>query len=290
MLTRPNRSADAPVVVEVGPAGRGEDAVRWAAEEAWHRGTDLHLVLPDADRHLAASRDAIAEATAAAVAVAPDVDVAARPTTDSPLRAEQVVSGRAAVLVVAGPTPQVDELIMTVDCPVVLVPPDGKEPAKDAPVVVAVGPATGPEVLAFAFSEAAAHGAPVLAVRAWSDPLVDLGRLLPGRIARWDAADRQARNALARQLSAAAMDHPDVRIDTLVVNDSCTETLATLGHRARLLVLGRPARGALLGGIAPSPAVALARRPPCPVVVVPPPGPSHGWLPRRPVGLADLMS
>ena len=56
-----------------------------------------------------------------------------------------------------------------------------------------------------------------------------------------------------------------------------------------MLVLGRPARGALLNGLAVSPAIALARNPPCPVMIVPPPGAVRSdWRPRRPVGLADL--
>ena len=138
------------------------------------------------------------------------------------------------------------------------------------PVVLGVGPATEPEVIEFAFAEAQNRRAGLVAVRTWNDPLVDLGLLLPAGITRWDTADERVRGDLARQLGPCSLAHPGVEVEQLVVNDGCAELLAAVALDARLLVLGRPARGALLDGVTASPAVTLARNVPCPVVIVPP--------------------
>src|SRR6185312_6537254 len=161
-------------------------------------------------------------------------------------------------------------------------------PRDPRPVVVAAGPTTEPEVIAFA--EAAERRANLLAVRTWSEPLISLGLglVLSDRVDRWDESDGHNREDLSQQLSIYKLAYPDVAVEQLVVNAHCADQLAELAQRARLLVLvlGRPARGALLNGLAASPAIALARHVPCPVVIVPPPGQVRsGWWPRRRVGL-----
>jgi nucleotide-binding universal stress UspA family protein len=186
-------------------------------------------------------------------------------------------------------------------CPVVIVPDqaarDRRRPGRSRrprdlrPVVVAAGPATEPEVLAFAFAEAAGRRAGLLAVRTWSEPLIGLARVLSDRVDRWDEAEEHNREDLSQQLSICQVAYPDVAVEQLVVNAPCADELAEVARRARLLVVGRPARGTLLNGLAVSPAITLARHVPCPVVVVPPPGQVRSsWWPRRRVGLADLRS
>lgn len=177
---------------------------------------------------------------------------------------------------------------MSAYCPLLVVPPtqDGY-PA--GPVLLGVGPAIPSEVVSFAFARAQDQGAELLAVRTRHDPLVALGLLTGDRIARCDAADATVRDGLADQLALAALTHPDVRVTTRVVDDGCTPLLAALAARARLLVVGRPARGAAPGRLRPSPALTPARHAPCPVVVVAPEGPTgRTLLPRRRVGRADL--
>jgi nucleotide-binding universal stress UspA family protein len=83
-------------------------------------------------------------------------------------------------------------------------------------------------------------------------------------------------------LSPWTVIHPDVSVERLVVQDCRADILVALSQRARLLVLGRSARGALLAGIAGSPVELLIRAAGCPVVVVPAAGPPRTtWLPSR---------
>jgi hypothetical protein len=115
-----------------------------------------------------------------------------------------------------------------------------------------------------AFAAAAARRADLLALRTWNDPLIDLGFVLSGRLDRWDRADEQARADLAQQLSLPHLAYPEVVVEQLVVNERCAERLDAVAQRAQLVVLGRPGRGALLNGLAVSPAIALARTAPAP--------------------------
>lgn len=255
------------ITVALDPLVTSKAAIRWAAREATRRKANLRI----------ATSDDPDGGTVAKLAASADADL----------------------LVVAAPAPDVDELVMRAYCPVVIVPDqtgrDRRRPGRSRrprdlrPVLVAAGPATEPEVLAFAFAEAAARGAGLLAVRTWSEPLSGLDLVLSDRVDRWDEADERNREDLAQQLSVGTLAYPDVAVQQLAVNDRCADKLAELAQRARLLVLGRPARGTLLNGLAVSPAITLARRAPCPVVVVPPPGQVRStWWPRRRVGLADL--
>jgi len=256
------------ITVALDPPVSSRAAIRWAVREAARRRADLRVAMPGDHRRDDAG-------TAAKIAASADAEL----------------------LVVAGPASDVDELVMRAYCPVVIVPdqlpgerrPRPGRPRDPRPVVVAAGPATEPEVIAFAFVEAAERRASLLAVRTWSEPLIGLSQVLSDRVDRWDDSDGQNREDLSQQLSIYRLAYPDVAVEQLVVNTPCADRLAELAQRARLLVLGRPARGALLNGLAASPAITLARRVPCPVVIVPPPGQVRsGWWPRRRVGLADL--
>jgi Universal stress protein family len=291
------------VAVAVEPDVPAGNAVRWAAREAVRRKAHLHVVLPNDERRDRLSRDAVARTLSVARRTAPGVVISAAPDTAPTLRAELVASAESDLLVVAAAAGHLDELIMKAFCPVVVVPDapatartiSGTEafthPHDAMPVVLAVGPSTADEVLAFGFAQASERRAGLLAVRTWTDPLLELASLVPGRIARWDAADDVVRGELDQRLDGYAIAYPEVAVRTLVANDRCAELLAALAYRARLIVLGTPARGRALNAIWKSPALALAHSVPCPVAVVPVPSPIHNsWLPTRRVGLAGLRT
>ncbi len=263
------------------------DAVRWAAREAVRRRVTLRILTP-AGGEPGRRRAALVRALVAARRAARRVTVQTVLSDETPARTARIASAEAAVIVLSGPAAVVDELVTRAHCPLVVVPP-GRGGDRPGPVLLGVGPATPDAVVAFAFAEAEARGAEVVAVRTWHHPLVDLGVLTGDRIARWDAADTAQRQDLADRLSLAAIAYPDVPLRLHVVDDHCADLLADLAARAALLVLGRPARGAALGLLRPSPAATLARIAPCPVAVVPPAGPLRSTLlPGRPVGVADL--
>ena len=291
------------VAVAVEPDVLADSAVRWAAREAARRKAHLHVVLPNDERRDRLSPDAFARTLSAARRTAPGVIISAAPDTVPTLRAELVASAESDVLVVPAAAGHLDDLIMKAFCPVVVVPdastavgtiPDVEafaHPHDTMPVVLAVGPSTADEVLAFGFTQASERRAGLLVVRTWNDPFMGLATLVPSRIARWDGTDDAIRAELDERLRAYTVAYPEVSVRTLVVKDRCAELLAAVAHRARLIVLGRPARGRALNAISCSPALALAHNVPCAVAVVPVPSPIHrSWLPTRPVGLADLRT
>jgi hypothetical protein len=191
-------------------------AIRWAVREAARRQANLRIAMPGDH-----GRD--------------DADTAAK----------IAASADAELLVVAGPARDVDELVMRAYCPVVIVPDQLPErrrlrpgragrPRDPRPVVIAAGPATEPEVIAFAFAEAAERRANLLVVRTWSEPLIGLGLVLSDRVDRWDESDGQNREDLSQQLSIYGLAYPDVAVEQLVVNAHCADQLAEPAQRARL--------------------------------------------------------
>ena len=71
------------------------------------------------------------------------------------------------------------------------------------------------------------------------------------------------------------------------MEDRAAELLVAFSHRARLMVVGRSERGALLAGLSESPVAAHLRAARCPVLVVPAEGPPRTtWLPSHERGWA----
>ncbi len=299
-MATPARTPPIVVALDADPAVTAGPAVRWAAHEAARRGARLRIVLPGHGARGGAP-PAVRE-TPAGGCVRPGVDVCVTTAPDPSVHAKLAESADAGLLVVPGPSADADVLVLRAYCPVAVIPGAGarhphagtgtrRDPGWTGPVLVGVGPATGPEVLAFAFAEAAGGGTQLLAVRTWGDPLLQLHLPLPGAAERRAASAEHVRDDLSQQLSMCRVAYPEVDVEQLVTEDRSTELLVELAQHTRLAVLGRPARGAVLNAVAESPAAALTRSLPCPVVVVPSSGSAERhWWPSRPVGLADLRS
>jgi nucleotide-binding universal stress UspA family protein len=171
----------------------------------------------------------------------------------------RTLSAQASMVVVPAALPGLTELVATSYSPVVVVP---ERDADDGPVVLGAAPWTGDEVFELAFREAAQRRTGLIAVRTR------------------DHAMERARDDLDLALSPWTVIYPGVRVERMVVPDQITALLLDLSTRAQLLVLGRSARGALLGLIVGSPAVDLLGGAQCPVLVVPAAGPPHStWWP-----------
>jgi hypothetical protein len=280
-------TADA-VVVYAEPSPVGHRALRWAAAEARRRRTALHIALPGrAPVDDSSGRAAFADALAAVRNAAPGLAVLEHSRTPL-IDTLQTLSADAAIVVVPATLDDLAAVVTRSYAAVAVVPRVTPSPeAEHGPVMLAVAPWTPEHVVELAFEMASQLRVSLLAVRAWTDPVLDLGRLRPERIAEWDRTEQRVHRELDMSLSAWRVIHPNVAVQVATVQDSASELLVTFSHRARLLVLGRSTRGTLLGGIAESPMTALLRAARCPILVVPPDGPPRTtWLPSRERGWA----
>jgi nucleotide-binding universal stress UspA family protein len=242
------------VVRVFAPAGPGRRSVlAWARRQARRSGARLEvLVDPDPER------DARPVASPGRLVEWAFGTIAGRP---SPMDRLSRAAAGARLLVVPQRVPGVDELVGTAYESVTVVPDDTAHP--HGPVVLALATGTRDAVVDTAFEAASRRGSPLLAVRCEED-VAD---------APVDATD-----SWEDRLTAWRIAYPQVPVEARVAVGDPASELVELSARARLLVLGRSARGRLRAALAPSPVPRVVRRARCPVLVVAPPGPPHrGW-------------
>lgn len=183
-------------------------------------------------------------------------------------------SAGARMLVVPQSLPGVDVLVDTAYEPVTVVPTDPPHP--HGAVVLALAHRTTDETIGAAFDAAEGRGAPVHVLHL-RDPDRWAVVTTEDAVAR---ADEERRDC-ADRLSAWRITHPSVPVEVRVRDGDPTVELIRSTCDARLLVVGRSARGRVLGAVTPSPVARTVRRARCPVLVVPPPGPPRrSWWPR----------
>ena len=152
--------------------------------------------------------------------------------------------------------------------PVAVIPVDGPGWTITGPVVVGVdGSPTSNAALDFAFEEAAARGAPLVAVHAWSDPRPTLADVASSDYTRLEESERAL---LAEQLTPWRHQHPDVEVVSVVAHGKPTPALLEQGRQAQLLVVGSRGRGGFTGMLLGSTSHSLITHALCPVVVVRP--------------------
>ncbi|APY84799.1 universal stress protein UspA [Streptomyces alfalfae] len=283
--------------ITVGVDGSPESlaAVDWAADEAALRGAPLRVVhawlwqpldvpvVQAPEEQAKFARAILREAEARAADRHPDL----RPTSDmvsdtavaallgEAERAETLVlgsRGHGALLgFLLGSYGQ--QVIAAAACPVVSVrvPRDGALPDGGDVLVGQHGSAEdSAEVLGFAFRAAAARGAAVRAVRAWSLPPVFA--YSPGSLALVDEAGglvQYETKALREALAPWRDRFPDVPVIEHVELGSGGQVLLAAAADARLVVVGRRARRSPVGSRIGSVAHAVLHHAPCPVAVVP---------------------
>ncbi|MHB9756316.1 universal stress protein [Streptomyces sp. BYX5S] len=171
------------------------------------------------------------------------------------------------------------QVIARADSPVVLVRAGDEASADASGRDVVVGQEGDPEdsaaAMEFAFSTARARGVAVRAVRAWSLPPVFA--YSPGSLQLLDDAggiEPYERKALAAALAPWRDRYPDVRVREHVEIGSAGQVLLSVASEAQLLVVGRRARRTAIGSRIGSVAHAVLHHAPCPVAVVPHPGPA----------------
>jgi len=256
-----------PVVTSADRFPAGRTALTWAAAEARRRRAPLHVVVAAQGTRSGTRGGTRRVLTDALTAISDAVShlplLGYTPQGDVP-EVLRVLSADAEAVVVPSPAPGLDDIVGFAFCPVFAVPEwNGSSTSGHASqggaVVLGAAPWTADEVVGRAFAEAARRRARLLAVRASA------------------AGDQdEARWTLEMALSAWRIVHPDVQVNMLVTADGAADVLTSLTRQARLLVLGRSARGALLDGLAGgSPVQHLLRAAACAVLVVPSDGPQR---------------
>ncbi|MFF2572634.1 universal stress protein [Streptomyces sp. NPDC058084] len=271
-------------------------AADWAAREALHRGLPLRLVhawrwepldlplLQDPTEQQQAARGVLREAESAVAERHPELPLSAEVLGDTPVAALLDTTKHAELLVIGsrghgavagfllGSYGQ--QIIADAEVPVVAVRSRDGEAAEPPAGQILVGQHGTPEdsaaALGFAFGAAAARGAGVQAVRAWSLP--PLFAYSPGSLRLADEAGGLVpyeEKALREALAPWRERYPDVPVTEHVELGSAGQVLLSRSGAAQLLVVGRRARRGALGARIGSVAHAALHLAPCPVAVVP---------------------
>ncbi|WP_156724899.1 universal stress protein [Streptomyces apocyni] len=284
--------------VTVGVDGSPESlaAADWAAGEASLRGVPLRIVhawlwqpldvpiVQDHETQAKAARAVLREAEIHVTDRHPGLSVTSAVVTDTAVSALLAEAERCEMLVLGsrghgalvgfllGSCGQ--QVIAAATRPVVSVRARDKDAPKPERGEVVVGQQGTPEdsgaVLGFAFEAAAARGAAVRAVRAWSPP--PLYAYSPGYLRLVDEAgglEPFEKKALAEALAPWRKRFPDVSVTEHVEIGSAGQVLLSAAPRARLLVVGRRVRRSPVGPRIGSVAHAALHHATCPVAVVP---------------------
>lgn len=270
-----------PVVVGIDGSESALSAARWAADEARRLAAPLLIVnvytwpvtgYPEA---LIAGHDllkslkkgsdeVLAQARDAALDVAPDLDVSVESVPgDAVPRLRAHGTGSALLVVGSRGLGGFSGLLVGsvavglaghVGCPVIVV----RGEPNDGPVVVGVdGSPLSEAAIGFAFEEAAARGAELVAVHAWHEP-------------RFAAPKPDADELLAQWPAGWQERYPTVTVTRATLRGRAAKVLMEHAQGARLLVIGSRGRGGFEGLILGSTSQALIHHAPCPVAVLHP--------------------
>ncbi|AKJ15088.1 universal stress protein [Streptomyces incarnatus] len=269
-------------------------ALGWAGREAVRRGLPLRVVhawryaeslaAADRDTQHGWASDGVAEAVRAVSGRHPGLAVSVDVVEGEPVHALARAAAEAEMLVLGsrGHGPVVGFLLGSVGQqviagaarPVVLVRAGDQPAAEAAGRDVVVGQHGDPEdsaaTLRFAFETAAARGAAVRAVRAWTLPPVFA--YSPGSLRLLDDAgglEPYERQALTEALGPWRERFPEVPVAEHVELGSAGQVLLAAAGAAQLVVVGRRAHRTAVGARIGSVAHGMLHHAACPVAVVP---------------------
>ncbi|WP_328685472.1 universal stress protein [Streptomyces sp. NBC_00343] len=287
-----------PITAGVDGSAESLAALAWAGREAVRRGLALRVVqvwrfeehhaLDAGDRETQDGwvRDAAAEATREVAERHPGLDITTDVLEGEPVDALTAAAADAELLVLGsrGHGPVVGFLLGSVGQqviadsvrPVVLVRAGDEAAREAAGREIVVGQHGDPEdsaaALGFAFETAAARGAVVRAVRAWTLPPVFA--YSPGSMRLLDEAgglEPYEKKGLAEALEPWRKRFPDVPVVEHVEIGSAGQVLLSLAGRAQLMVVGRRSHRTAVGARIGSVAHGVLHHAECPVAVVPSP-------------------
>ncbi|KUL73389.1 MULTISPECIES: universal stress protein [unclassified Streptomyces] len=285
-----------PITAGVDGSEESLAGLAWAAREAVRRGLALRVVhawrfqeheamaAVDADTQAGWVRDGLAEAVRSVTERHPALDVTTEVVDGGSVETLLAATAESEMLVLGsrGHAAVVGFLLGSVgqqvvagaDRPVVLVRAGDRPSAEVAGHDIVVGQQgdadDDAEALRFAFETAAARGAAVRAVRAWTLP--PLFAYSPGSLKLLDEAgglEPYEKKALAEALQPWRERFPDVHVVEHVEMGSAGQVLLSAASRAQLVVVGRRARRTAVGARIGSVASGVLHHAPCPVAVVP---------------------
>lgn len=289
------------VVVAVDGSSASENAVRWAANTAMKRDVPLRLaasytmpqflyaegmVPPQElfDELQAETMEKIEAAREIAHEVAPDIKIGYTIAEGSPIDMLLEMSNDVTMIVMGsrglgGLSGMVmgsvsAAVVSHAHCPVVVVREDNpvNEQNKYGPIVVGVdGSEVSQRATEFAFAEAQARGAKVVAVHTWMDMQVQSS--LAGLAAaqqEWTTIEQEQTALLRENLEPMLSEYPEVEVEMVIARDRPVRALVDHAVDAQLLVVGSHGRGGFRGMLLGSTSRALLQSAPCPMVVVRP--------------------
>ncbi|MEU9479308.1 universal stress protein [Streptomyces sp. NPDC048191] len=283
-----------PITAGVDGTDESLAALDWAGREAVRRGLPLRVVhawryaesLATADRETQRGwvAEGVAEAVRAVSGRHQGLEVSVDVVEGDPAHALAAAAAQTEMLVLGsrghgtvlgfllGSVGQ--QVIAATTRPVVLVRAGDEPMAEAAGRDVVVGQHGDPEdsaaTLRFAFETAAARGATVRAVRAWTLPPVFA--YSPGSLKLLDDAgglEPYERQALTEALRPWRERFPEVPVTEHVELGSAGQVLVSMAGRAQLVVVGRRAHRTAVGGRIGSVAHGVMHHADCPVAVVP---------------------
>lgn len=289
------------IVAAVDGSEASETAVRWAANTATKRGTPLRLAasinapqvfysaaLMPADELLYDTRgeteEALARARLIALEVSPELTVEDFIAEGNPIDMLLNMSGEVTMIAMGsrglgGLTSMImgsvsAAVVSHAACPVVIVRHDTNvtEANKYGPVVVGVdGSEVSQKATEYAFAEADARGAELIAVHTWLDTNVRTTAVGFGTAQlTWEQAKQDQDQMLADLLRPLQDTYPGVKVTRTVARDRPVRALTDQAEDAQLLVVGSHGRGGFRGMLLGSTSRALLDTAPCPMMVVRP--------------------
>ncbi|MCG7450781.1 MULTISPECIES: universal stress protein [Corynebacterium] len=289
------------VVVAVDGSEASKNAVRWAANTAMKREIPLRIassytmpqflyaegMVPPKelfDDLQAETLEKIEEARAIAHEVAPELKIGHTVAEGSPIDMLLEMSHDVTMIVMGsrgmgGLSGMVmgsvsASVVSHASCPVVVVREDNHvtDSTKYGPVVVGVdGSEVSQKATAYAFREAQARGAALIAVHTWMDMQVQASLAgLSAAQSEWADIEKEQSELLAENLKEPREEYPDVEVKQLITRDRPVSALTEAAEGAQLLVVGSHGRGGFKGMLLGSTSRALLQSAPCPMMVVRP--------------------
>lgn len=289
------------VVVAVDGSEASNNAVRWAANTALKRGIPLRLassytmpqflyaegMVPPKelfDDLQNETFEKIEAARAIAHEVAPELKIGHTIAEGSPIDMLLEMSNDVTMIVMGsrgmgGLSGMVmgsvsASVVSHANCPVVVVREDSHvtEDTKYGPVVVGVdGSEVSQKATEYAFAEAQARGAELIAVHTWMDMQVQASLAgLSAAQQEWAEVEKEQANLLSERLAPLVEKYPEVKVRKIIARDRPVRALSESADGAQLLVVGSHGRGGFKGMLLGSTSRALLQASPCPMMVVRP--------------------